>query len=83
VLLTKYSGDKIEKNEMGWACSTYRGQDRCIQEFGGKPEGKTPLGKPKRRWEDNIICKIRLSGRGIGAWTGLIWLGIRTGGGLW
>jgi hypothetical protein len=20
----------------------------------GKPEGKTPLGRPRRRWEDNI-----------------------------
>ena len=22
--------------------------------FGGKPEGKTPLGRPRCRWEDNI-----------------------------
>ena len=25
-----YSGDKIEKNEMGGACSTYGGEQRCI-----------------------------------------------------
>ena len=48
------SGDKIEKNEMGRACSTYWGEHRCIQGFGGKPEGKRPLGRPRRRWEDNI-----------------------------
>jgi hypothetical protein len=24
----------------------------------GKPEGKRPLGRPKRRWEDNLINKI-------------------------
>jgi hypothetical protein len=29
-------GDKIEKNEMGWACSTYEGEERSIQDFGGE-----------------------------------------------
>jgi len=37
----------IEKNEMGGACSRYGGEDRCIQ-------GKRSLGRPRRRWEDNI-----------------------------
>ena len=33
----------------------------------GKPEGKGPLGRPRRRWEDNI--KIGLEEvRGVGAW---------------
>ena len=27
---------QIEKNEMGGACSTYRGEERCIQVFGGE-----------------------------------------------
>ena len=27
---------KIEKNEMGGACSTYGGEERCIQGFGGE-----------------------------------------------
>jgi len=26
---------KIEKNEIGWACSAYGGEERCIQGFGG------------------------------------------------
>jgi len=26
VLLAKYSGDQFEKNEVGWACSTYGGR---------------------------------------------------------
>jgi hypothetical protein len=30
-----YSGNQIEKNEMGGACCTYRGKERCIQDFGG------------------------------------------------
>jgi hypothetical protein len=37
VLFAKYySGDQIEKNEMGGACSTYGGEERCIQDVGGK-----------------------------------------------
>ena len=39
---------------MSWACSTYGEEERNIQEFGGKPEGKRPHGRPRRRWEDNI-----------------------------
>jgi hypothetical protein len=45
----------------------------------GKIEGRRPLGRPKRRWEDNI--KMDLQEVGWGAWTGLIWLRIGTGGG--
>jgi hypothetical protein len=46
----------------------------------GRPEGKRPLGRPRCRWEDNI--KINLQEVGWGAWIGLIWLRIETGGGL-
>ena len=28
--------DKIEKNEMGVACGTYGGRERCAQGFGGE-----------------------------------------------
>jgi hypothetical protein len=28
----------------------------------GKPEGKRPLGKPRRRWEDNIRMDLRRMG---------------------
>ena len=30
------SGDQIEKNEMGGACSMYGGEERCIQVFSGE-----------------------------------------------
>jgi hypothetical protein len=37
LLLTKYySDDQIEKNEMGGVCSTFRGEKRCVQGFGGE-----------------------------------------------
>jgi hypothetical protein len=36
-LITKYySGNQIDKNETGGACSTYGGKERCIQDFGGE-----------------------------------------------
>ena len=31
-----FSSDHVEKNEMGGACSTYGGEERCIQGFGGE-----------------------------------------------
>jgi hypothetical protein len=30
----------MEKNEMGGACSTYGGEERCIKDFGGETWGK-------------------------------------------
>ena len=32
----------------------------------GKPEGKGPLGRPRRRWEDNIKMDREEVGRGCG-----------------
>ena len=34
----------------------------------GKHEGKRPLGRPRRRWEDNIKIDLREVGRGCGYW---------------
>ena len=34
----------------------------------GKPEGKRPLGRPRRRWEDNIKIYLEEVGRGCGDW---------------
>jgi hypothetical protein len=33
-------GNQIEKNEMGGACSTYGGRERCVQDFGRETLGK-------------------------------------------
>jgi hypothetical protein len=64
---------------MGGACSTYGGEDRCIQTLVENPDGKIPLERHWNRWEDNI--KMHLKEVGWGAWTGLIWLRIVAGGG--
>ena len=61
LLLTQYCvGGKIEKNELGGACGVHR-------VLLGKPEGKRSLGRPRRRWEDNIKMDLREVGRG-GDW---------------
>jgi hypothetical protein len=37
----------------------------------GKPEGKRPLGKPRRRWVDNIMVDLGEVGWGAVDWIGL------------
>jgi hypothetical protein len=56
-----------EKNEIGGACSTYGKRRSAYRVLVGKPEGKRPLGRPMRRWEDNIkmdLEKVR-GGQGL------------------
>ena len=44
---------------MGRTCSTYGEIQKCIQSLVGKLESKRPLGRPRRRWEDNIKMDLR------------------------
>jgi hypothetical protein len=37
----------------------------------GNPEGKRPLGRPRRRWEDNIKMDLREIG-----WGGMDWINL-------
>jgi hypothetical protein len=37
----------------------------------GKPEGKRPLGRPRRRWMDNIKMDLLERGVSVVDWTGL------------
>jgi len=37
----------------------------------GKPEGKRPLGRPRRRWEENIKMYLQEVGYGVMEWTEL------------
>jgi len=45
----------------------------------GKPEGKRLLGRPRRRWVDNIRTELQEVGCGYMDWLG--WARIETGGG--
>jgi hypothetical protein len=62
-VLTQYcSGDKIENNEMGGALARieeWRGVYRVLVE---KPERKRSLGRPRRRWENNIKMDLQEEG---------------------
>ena len=51
---------------MGWACGAYAGGAHRV--LMGKPEGKRPMGRPRRRWEDNIKMYLQEMGRGCGDW---------------
>jgi hypothetical protein len=45
---------------VGRACSTHRVDEKLIQFFVGRPEGRRTHGSPRHRWEDNI--KMDLNG---------------------
>ena len=56
---------------MSGACGAYgegRGLHRVLV---GRPEGKRPLGIPRRRWEDNIKTDLQEVGGGCGDWVEL------------
>jgi hypothetical protein len=59
-------GNQIEKNEMGGACSTYGEKERGIEDFVGRPEGRQPLGGPRRRWEGTLKMDLQEVGWGHG-----------------
>ena len=69
ILLTQYCacGKTIR---MRWAGHVARmGERRGVHwVLVGKPEGKRPLGRPRRRWEDNIKMDLHEVGGGCGEW---------------
>jgi len=71
----------IKSRIMRWAGQIARMRERrgVYRVLGGKPEGKRPLGRPRRRWEGNIRWNFRKWD--VGAWTGSSWLRIGTGAG--
>jgi len=50
---------------MDGACSAYGGEERCINCFGGKPEGKRPLGGLRHSWKDNNKMDLQEVGCGV------------------
>jgi hypothetical protein len=50
---------------MGGVFGAYGGGERVHRVLIGKPEGKRPLGRPRRRWEDNIKIDLQEVG---GSW---------------
>jgi hypothetical protein len=62
-----YSSQKsneVKENEVGGACSTNGGERNAYRLLVGKPEGRRPLGRPRRRWLniiENITRKMLLT----------------------
>ena len=55
----------MKKSEIGEACGTCRTYDRCIEDFRGKYDGKSQLGRLRRRCEDNIKMDLKELGWGV------------------
>jgi hypothetical protein len=72
----------MKSRRMRWARHVARVVERrgTYRILVGKPEGKRPLRRPRGRCKNNIT--MDLQGVRWGAWTGLSWLRIGTGGGI-
>jgi hypothetical protein len=60
----------VKSRRMRWAGQVARvGENRGVYRvLVGKPEGKRPLGRPRRRWEDNIKMDLQEVEGGRGDW---------------
>ena len=60
----------VKSRRMRWAGHVARmGEGRGVHRvLIGKPERKRPLGRPRRRWEDNIKMELQEVGGGCGDW---------------
>jgi len=60
----------VKSRRIRWAGHVARmGEDRVVHRvLVGKPEGKRPLGRPRRRWEDNIQIDLQEAGGVRGDW---------------
>jgi len=63
----------IKSRRMRWAGHVARigGERRVYRVLLGKPEGKRPVGRPGRRWVDNIKIDLQEVGCGYMDWIGL------------
>jgi hypothetical protein len=71
---------QVKSRRMRWAGQVTRvGEEiKVYKVLVGKPEGKRPLGRPKRRWEDGIRMDLRDIGLG-----GVDWIRLAQNRGRW
>jgi len=60
----------VKSRRMRWAGHVvHMGQGRGVHRvLVGRPEGKRPLGRPRRRWEDNIKMDLQEVGKSCEDW---------------
>ena len=58
----------IKSRRLRWGGHVARMKEGSFKIVTGKPTGKRPLGRPRRRWKDNIRMDLKVIGinRGIG-----------------
>ena len=63
----------IKSRRMRWAGNVASmGEEKEVYRvLVGKPEGKRPMGRPRRRWVDNIRMELQKVGCGYMGWIGL------------
>ena len=64
----------IKSRRLRWGSHVARMQEgrSAFKMVTGKPTGKSPLGKPRRRWEGNIRMDLEEIGINAGNWVGSI-----------
>jgi hypothetical protein len=63
--------DQVKKTEMAGHVAHMGERRGAYRVLVGKPEGRKPLGRPSRRWEDNIKMDLREVGCGGADWIDL------------
>ena len=66
IYIYKGAGDKIETNEMGGHVERMGEGRGVLKVLVGKLGGNRPLGRPRRRWEDNIKIDLQEVGKDCG-----------------
>ena len=69
----------MKRGERVGACGACGGEENTCGVLVGRPASGRDFGKPGLRWKNNIRMVLKYNGR---VWIGLIWLRIRTSGGL-
>ena len=59
ILIRLYCGQLCLKNKMGGHVARMGDSTDVYRVLVGKPEGNRPLGRPRRRWEDNIEMNLQ------------------------
>jgi hypothetical protein len=62
---------KSRRNRLAWHVARIGEKRNAYRLFVGKPEGRRPLGRPRRRWLDNIGMDLVEVG-----WGGVDWIGL-------
>jgi hypothetical protein len=75
---SKLQNDKVKEDEMGRTCSMNGEKRNAYRILVGKPEGKRPLRRPRRKWVNNIKMDLKEIG-----WYGMDWIDLAQNRGQW